>query len=247
MSALRAHLEGKTPLYRAESRLRCKDGSYKWILARGQAQWDDQGQPVRMLGSHQDISDVYDELRLRKQAEEEVQLLLTISQAINAAPDFDTALEVALERVCQTTNWIYGEAWIPTNDQSALVCSPRWYCQYLGDEPNLADAIERFRSYSEVLTFLPGEELPGQVFSTGQSQWFAELTECEDDLLRLEIATECGFKAGFGVPIIAVGNRNEQTNNQGSNLLSSPSPVLAVLVFLHAGIPSRGQAVNQVS
>jgi len=231
LAVLRAHLESKVSLYRVESRLRCKDGSYKWILARGQAQWNDQGQPVRMLGSHQDISDLYYELRLRKQAEEEVQLLLTISQAINAASDFNTALEAALEQVCKTTNWIYGEAWIPTTDNSALVCSPRWYCQYLGDEPNLTDAIERFRSYSEVLTFLPGEEIPGQVLFTGQSQWIADLTEDEDTLLRLEIATECGFKAGFGVPIIAVGNRNPETEEQESNLLSSQSPMLAVLVF----------------
>lgn len=104
MSTLQAHLEGKTSLYRAEFRLRCQDGSYKWILARGQAQWDETGKPIRMLGSHQDISDVYDKLRLRKQVEEEVQLLLTISQEISAAPDFDTALLVALQQVCQTTN-----------------------------------------------------------------------------------------------------------------------------------------------
>ena len=224
LAALQAHLEDKTPLYTVESRMRCKDGSYKWILARGQAQWDESGQPVRMLGSHQDISD-------RKQAEEEVQLLLTISQAISAAPDFDTALEVALEQVCKTTGWIYGEAWIPTIDESALVCSPRWYCQGTGIDPTVAAAIERFREYSEVLTFLPGEEIPGQIWSTQQFQWVAQLSEIEDVLLRLELATECGLKAAFGVPIVAIENTDQQTEEQTGYLLSSPSPVLAVLVF----------------
>ncbi|HEY9611804.1 PAS domain-containing protein, partial [Allocoleopsis sp.] len=222
--ALRSHLAGQTPLYRAESRLRCKDGSYKWILARGQAQWDEQGQPVRMLGSHQDISD-------RKQAEEEVQLLLTVSQAINAAPDLDTALEVALQQVCETTRWIYGEAWIPTTDESALVCSFRWYCQRTEIDPSVVAELERFREYSEVLTFYPGEEIPGQVWLTQESRWVAEFTELEDSLLRLELATECGLKAGFGVPISTIGNRNEEAQEQGSHLLSSHSPVLAVLVF----------------
>ncbi len=239
LAALQAHLEGNTPLYSAEYRLRCKDGSYKWILARGQAQWDESGQAVRILGSHQEIS-------ARKQAEEEVRLLLNISQAISAAPDFDTALEVALEQVCKTTSWIYGEAWIPTIDESALVCSPRCYCQCTDSEPTVAAAIERFREYSEVLTFLPGEEIPGQVWSTRQFQWVAELTEIEDVLLRLELATECGLKAGFGVPIVAIGHAQQQTDEQSSHLLSSQSPVLAVLVFFTLSTRSEDQRLREL-
>lgn len=64
--ALQIHLEQHTKLYQVEYRLLCKDGSYKWILARGQAKWDEQGNPVRMVGSHQDISQ-------RKQAEAALQ------------------------------------------------------------------------------------------------------------------------------------------------------------------------------
>lgn len=62
--SVKDHLELKRP-YVVEYRLRCKDGSYKWILARGQAKWDEAGQPIRMVGFHQDISD-------RKQAEAEI-------------------------------------------------------------------------------------------------------------------------------------------------------------------------------
>ena len=62
---IQAHLEGKTPQYSCEYRMHCKDASYKWILARGMAQWDEAGRPIRMVGSHQDIS-------TRKQAEAEI-------------------------------------------------------------------------------------------------------------------------------------------------------------------------------
>ncbi|MGB3510215.1 MAG: PAS domain-containing protein [Microcoleaceae cyanobacterium] len=52
----KAHIEQKTSHYSSEYRMRCHDGSYKWILARGKAMWDEQGNPVRMVGSHTDIS-----------------------------------------------------------------------------------------------------------------------------------------------------------------------------------------------
>ena len=52
----KAYLNHENPQYRAEFRLLCKDGSYKWILARGMAQWNQNGEPIRMVGSHQDIS-----------------------------------------------------------------------------------------------------------------------------------------------------------------------------------------------
>ena len=63
MQVKQDYLERKIPNYAVEFRLRCKNGSYKWILGRGQAVWDELGTPVRMVGSNTDISD-------RKRAEE---------------------------------------------------------------------------------------------------------------------------------------------------------------------------------
>ena len=57
LAAQRAYIDHQSPDYQHEFRLRCADGSYKWILARGQAVWDESGCPVRMVGWHQDISD----------------------------------------------------------------------------------------------------------------------------------------------------------------------------------------------
>jgi PAS domain S-box-containing protein len=52
-----AHLNHETAYYWCEYRMRCKDGTYKWLLARGQALWNEQGVPIRAVGSLKDISD----------------------------------------------------------------------------------------------------------------------------------------------------------------------------------------------
>ncbi|CAD5939529.1 Phytochrome-like protein cph2 [Planktothrix tepida] len=69
------HFQRKTPFFMAEYRVKCKDNSYKWILDRGQALWDENGQVIRMAGSESDISD-------RKLAEAKLLELNQLQQAI---------------------------------------------------------------------------------------------------------------------------------------------------------------------
>ena len=55
--ALNEHLAGRTPTYRCEKRLRCKDGSWLWLLARGKVvEHLPNGRPSRIIGTHADIS-----------------------------------------------------------------------------------------------------------------------------------------------------------------------------------------------
>ncbi len=54
---LKAHLRGDLPQYESEVRLRHKNGHYLWVLDRGRVvSRDDLGKPLRMTGTHRDIT-----------------------------------------------------------------------------------------------------------------------------------------------------------------------------------------------
>ena len=61
-----AYFRGEEPIYEAEYRLKTKSGTWKWIQARGKAiERDRSGRPIRMVGTHLNITD-------RKKAEEKI-------------------------------------------------------------------------------------------------------------------------------------------------------------------------------
>ncbi|MFP5211853.1 MAG: PAS domain S-box protein, partial [Acidobacteriota bacterium] len=69
------HLKGLTPVHQVEYRMRTKDGQYRWILDRAKVvQRDASGNPVRMSGTHTDITE-------RKKAEaERTRLIMAFEQ-----------------------------------------------------------------------------------------------------------------------------------------------------------------------
>ncbi len=57
---------GEIEFYEFESRMKHKNGEWVWVLHRGNVvEWDNEGKPIRMTGTHSNISE-------RKQAEEEL-------------------------------------------------------------------------------------------------------------------------------------------------------------------------------
>ncbi len=58
LAQIGAYLNGAVDHYQAEFRMCCKDSSWKWILSRGMiVSRDAQGRPLRMIGTHSDITE----------------------------------------------------------------------------------------------------------------------------------------------------------------------------------------------
>ena len=74
-----AYFAGDKPNYANERRMQCKDGSWKWILSRGMVvARDAQGQPLRMIGTHTDITE-------RHEREEALRLASTVILTMDEA------------------------------------------------------------------------------------------------------------------------------------------------------------------
>ena len=51
-----SYIEGRSPHFSSQHRLRAKRGDYIWVLERGKILWDKQGKPVRLTGAATDIT-----------------------------------------------------------------------------------------------------------------------------------------------------------------------------------------------
>jgi len=73
---LNRHLEGRAPVYVSEHRVLCKDGTYKWILDRGKViSRTPEGKPLRVIGTHSDITERKKAAEALKESEEKYQSL----------------------------------------------------------------------------------------------------------------------------------------------------------------------------
>ncbi len=140
------HFARKTQFYITEHRLRCKDQTYKWILSRGQALWDEDGNVVRMAGSHTDISD-------RKRTEEELrQSEEFLQRIIKSTPDCIKVLDLEGRLLYMSLG---GQALLEIDNLSSVIHS-QWVNYWQGIyhqlarsavETALAGSVGKFQGY----------------------------------------------------------------------------------------------------
>ena len=92
---MQRYLNGQALTYASEFRGVCKDGSYKWVLSRGAVvSRTPEGHPLRMLGTHVDITS-------RKQAEQALVEANTFQQAVFDSLDAQIAVLDHAARILQ--------------------------------------------------------------------------------------------------------------------------------------------------
>jgi diguanylate cyclase (GGDEF)-like protein/PAS domain S-box-containing protein len=115
---------------------------------------------------------------------------------IAAAEDLDTALSLAVQRICEATDWDYGEVWVPSPNGDYLQCSQSKF-----NRDSLA--IAQLRTHSLEFIFPPNIGLPGRIWVTKKSELYPDISHLSKKLFpRVEMAKKLGVKAGFGLPVV---------------------------------------------
>jgi PAS domain S-box-containing protein len=131
---------------------------------------------------------------MRKESEEQLSLLQTITSELATATDLSTALKIVVRHVCEKTGWELGVAWLPNKDRTALQCDSIW----AGDAPELKE----FRIATEEMQFKRGVGLPGRVWKSNEPAWVEDVTN-DPNFPRAPAATVAGLKAGVAIPILS--------------------------------------------
>lgn len=175
--------EGITAEYRA---LR-PDGSVRDVRFRGRVDRDEDGRPVRWVGSGQDVTD-------QRLSERELQAHYAVSQALRDWESFEEGVVGLLRRLGTALEFPLGIMWILDKDGS-LRPRASWI------EPDL-DATEFERATAEA-SFQPGEGLPGLVWVTGEPVVSEEVTE-DLRFVRRAAAARIGLRSA--IVFAAVGD-----------------------------------------
>jgi PAS domain S-box-containing protein len=175
--------------------------------------------------------------RIQIQVEQEKEILLYTNQSISSAPDFETAIMIALSRLGEITNSIYGEVWIVSADGMVLHCDSPWYCN------QKSKLIEEFRSFSEGISLLPFEELPGEVWQSLRSQIELNFDRLNEYTMRQELALKCGFTSHICLPILKGEDPNTVSLKKEGNL--THRELIAVFSYFSANSTSNYDELDQ--
>jgi hypothetical protein len=164
MEILNAHLEGKTTYYETEHRNRTKDGSWKWILDSGKVlEWDDDGNPMRAVGIHLDITERKEKEKLIQESEEKYRLLAETTSDIIVLHDMQGIITYANQALCDITGMHPDEV----IGKPIVSFIPEDYLEsfYQRQAKRRANDIQTYRYEAEVIN-IRGEHIPMDISSS---------------------------------------------------------------------------------
>jgi len=165
-----------------ESRVRCKDGAYKWL------QINSVSVPVEQL-----FYVVARDITERKKTERQLNVQYAVSRTLVESSTVEQVAPRILQVICENLGWDIGEMWSIDQRIGLLRCVDMW------SVPNFP--ADEFKRGSRQMTFARGTGLPGRVWDSGQPTWIHDVVQ-DKNFPRSLIASQAGLHGAFGFPIL---------------------------------------------
>ncbi|MEH2388599.1 MAG: response regulator [Nostoc sp.] len=194
-----------------------KDGSRRLIAWVNTILPDDKGEVEYIIGTGIDITDVYEELRLRKQAEQHLKAEYATTRVLAESTTINEAMPQILQGICESLGWDLSEFWMLDQQTNLLNLLNSWY--------EISFEMQQFDILSRQITLAPGISLPGRVWANAEPVWIADVLK-DQNFLRLQIASEAELHGAFGFPIRS-GKKILGVITCFSHQIQQPDPDLA--------------------
>jgi PAS domain S-box-containing protein len=169
-----------------------KDGSRRLISWANAILQDDKGDVEYIVGTGIDISDVYDELHLRKRAEQHLKAQYSTTRVLAESATINEAMPQILQGICESLGWDFSEIWMVDRQANLLYLLKSWY--------KISYEMQEFEIFSQQTTFAPGIGLPGRVWASAEPVWIVDVVK-DNDFIRSQIAAQAELHGAFGFPI----------------------------------------------
>ncbi|MCW5315712.1 response regulator [Nostoc sp. KVJ3] len=169
-----------------------KDGSRRLISWANAILQDDEGCIEYIVATGIDISDVYDELHLRKQAEQHLKAQYSTTRVLAESTTINEAMPQILQGICESLGWDLSEIWMVDKQVNLLYLLKSWY--------KISSKMQEFEILSQQTFFASGIGLPGRVWASGEPVWMTDVVK-DNDFVRSQIATQVELHGAFGFPI----------------------------------------------
>jgi PAS domain S-box-containing protein len=127
---------------------------------------------------------------LRKKEQLAQQVVFTVSKILSGDHNFDEALSLVLQAMCEQMSWDASSFWQLDHDRNLL------YCNYFYS----SKPCPNFAAMTLQLTLGKGRGFPGSVWQENHPMWIADVIE-SDNFPRAATANEDGLHAAFAFPV----------------------------------------------
>ena len=168
-----------------EARLRCKDGSIRYVRLNSSVYREDDRFVHTRCFTH--------DFTARRRTESRLALQYAITRILSHSIDFVEGTHEILQTVCDSLGWQMGALWAVDHQNKVLRCVDVWH------ETSLD--VDEFERVSRERTFKLGEGLPGRIWANSCPMWIPNVT-IDSNFARAAEARRAGLHGAFGFPVL---------------------------------------------